>query len=67
MTTSESVAFVPRVTDEIEAEIRRVLAARARQATALGESFQSAWELASQCLLGGKLLRPRLLIGAHCP
>lgn len=64
MTTSESVAFVPRATAEIEAEIRRVLAARARQATALGEAFQRSWELVSRCLLGGKLLRPRLLIGA---
>lgn len=64
MTTSESVAFVPRATDEIETEIRRALTARAHQATALGESFQRAWQLASRCLLGGKLLRPRLLIGA---
>lgn len=64
MTTSESVAFVPRATDEIETEIRRILAARAHQAAALGESFQRAWELASRSMLGGKLLRPRLLIGA---
>lgn len=63
MTTSQGVAFVPSVTCEIEAEVRRVLDTRADRVAGLGSSAADAWDLASRCLLGGKLLRPRLLIG----
>lgn len=49
---------------EICSEIHRLLAARKSRAAAHGPQFEELWSLASQCLTGGKLLRPQLLIGA---
>lgn len=64
MTIAQGIAFGPSVTAEIESEVRRVLDSRADRVAALGSTAAQAWDLASRCLLGGKLLRPRLLIGA---
>lgn len=51
-------------TEEIESELTRILTVRALQATTYGAHIERLWETASQCILGGKLLRPRLLLGA---
>lgn len=64
MTTAEGVVFGPSVTIEIESEIRRVVDRQAQRVAGLGSAASYAWERASECLLGGKLLRPRLLMGA---
>jgi geranylgeranyl diphosphate synthase type II len=65
MTTAEGVGFGSPVTADIESEVRRVLDARADRVAALGPPIVEAWDRASSCLLGGKLLRPRLLMGAY--
>lgn len=63
-----SVTSAPRErTDqhrEIEREIRTLLDARSRHASTYGAPFEQLWRLASRCVLGGKLLRPTLLMGA---
>ncbi|WP_166973361.1 polyprenyl synthetase family protein [Brevibacterium atlanticum] len=64
MTTAAGVVFGPSITSEIESEIRREMEARAQQLAGLGVAATRAWDLASRCVLGGKLLRPRLLVGA---
>ena len=64
MTTAEDVGFGPPVTADIESEVRRVLDSRADRVAALGPAIVEAWDRASSLLLGGKLLRPRLLMGA---
>lgn len=64
MTTAEGVGFGSPVTADIESEVRRVLDARADRVAALGPSIIEAWDRLSSCLLGGKLLRPRLLMSA---
>ncbi|WP_210603052.1 polyprenyl synthetase family protein [Brevibacterium oceani] len=64
MTTAAGVAFGPSITSGIESEIRREMDARAQQLAALGSAATHAWDLASRCVLGGKLVRPRLLVGA---
>ena len=51
-------------TFEIEDAIRRVFDSRALRVRAHGPHFAKLWELASRCMSGGKLLRPRILIGA---
>ncbi len=51
-------------TSAIEDELARVLELRKLQASAYGSHFSELWDLATQCVLGGKLLRPKLLIGA---
>lgn len=50
--------------DEIEREIGGLLEARALRAAAYGDRFAELWSVALGCVLGGKLLRPRLLLGA---
>ncbi|MBK0419426.1 polyprenyl synthetase family protein [Leucobacter sp. CSA1] len=50
--------------EEIEEQVRLLLGAREPRARAHGPRFAHLWDIASECLLGGKLLRPRLLIGA---
>ncbi|WP_181273015.1 polyprenyl synthetase family protein [Brevibacterium oceani] len=64
MTTAAGVAFGPSITSDIESEIRREMDARAQQVATLGSAATHAWDLASRCVLGGKLVRPRLLVGA---
>lgn len=49
---------------EIETEIRRIIDARAARTGAYGVHFLQLCELAAEHLHGGKLLRPRLLMGA---
>lgn len=51
-------------TSELEAELERVMAARTAQAAAYGERFAEHWSIASACVRGGKLLRPRMLVDA---
>lgn len=48
----------------VEAEISRIFEARLERARSYGPQFARIWEVASQCVLGGKLLRPRLFLGA---
>ncbi|MGC2941851.1 polyprenyl synthetase family protein [Brevibacterium sp. FAM 24638] len=64
MTTATGVAFGPSITTDIESEVRRALDSRADRLAPLGSAAAHAWDLASRCVLGGKLLRPRLLVGA---
>lgn len=48
---------------EIEHEIQRIIQERSARASTYGPHFFELWELAAQYVSGGKLLRPRLLIG----
>lgn len=63
---SELTGRVERTAEiaEIEAQLGILLAARAPGAGSSDPHFAALWGLASECLLGGKLLRPRLLMGA---
>lgn len=49
---------------EIQTEIQKLISARSARAGAYGTQFTELWEIAATCLGGGKLIRPRLLIGA---
>lgn len=49
---------------EIEPVIERILSERTDRAEMHGTHFAGLWALASECVRGGKLLRPRLLVGA---
>ncbi len=49
-------------TEAIGRELRAFLESRSRKAAAYGTQFEALWEEAGACILGGKLLRPRLLI-----
>lgn len=49
---------------EIAAELARLLATRHHRVEHHGAQFAELWHLAMECLTGGKLLRPRLLVGA---
>lgn len=49
---------------EIDAEIQKLITARSARAGSYGPQFVELWTLAVSCLSGGKLLRPRILIGA---
>lgn len=51
-------------TTEIETEIRKIIDARAARSGAYGVHFLELCDLAAAQLNGGKLLRPRLLMGA---
>lgn len=51
-------------TVRIERAVRALLARSSARAAVRGPAFARLWELASQHVLGGKLLRPRLLLGA---
>lgn len=52
------------VVREIELHLRDLLEARSASGAAYGPHFDRLWRLGSECLLGGKLLRPCLLMGA---
>lgn len=49
---------------EVDDELRRMLRERTDRAAAYGPAFVALWEAASATLLGGKMLRPRLLMTA---
>jgi geranylgeranyl diphosphate synthase type II len=49
----------------IEEALRQRFAERTAAAEAYGESFASLWRAASEHALGGKLIRPRLLLEAY--
>lgn len=49
---------------EVKREIERLLRARSLRAEAYGAHFAALWKTAAECAPGGKLLRPRLLLGA---
>ncbi|MFJ2370970.1 polyprenyl synthetase family protein [Microbacterium sp. NPDC087665] len=49
----------------IEEALRRRFAERSTAAEAYGESFAALWRSAAQHALGGKLIRPRLLLEVH--
>lgn len=49
---------------EIERELGTILEDRMRHATAYGPQFVRLWQLASESIEGGKLVRPRLLMDA---
>lgn len=53
----------PRLVDEISETIDRILTRHGAQIRARGPEFAHTWDVATQCLTGGKLLRPRLLLG----
>lgn len=52
------------LSQEIEQEITLLLQARSHQARSYGPAFARLWDITSHSVLGGKLLRPRLLVGA---
>lgn len=62
-TTTRAPAALPAA-DEVTAELRRMLQARLDRAQGYGTSFASLWRAATDALLGGKMLRPRLLLAA---
>lgn len=45
-------------------EIQRYFVSRSQRAEKYGTEFSSLWETATRCVVGGKLLRPHLLLGA---
>lgn len=49
---------------EVTEEIERIFTSRANLATTYGREFTGLWQVARECVLGGKLVRPRLLISA---
>lgn len=51
------------LTLEITDQLQQMFDARSQQAVAHGPEFLALWQLTAQSALGGKLLRPRLLIG----
>ncbi|WP_336652475.1 MULTISPECIES: polyprenyl synthetase family protein [unclassified Leucobacter] len=53
------------VTAEIEQQLRELLDIGKASTASLGPHFGHLWDLGSECLLGGKMLRPRLLMGAY--
>lgn len=57
---SREQSTVPR---EIESQIQALLDSRSTNASAYGPQFTQLWRVASQCVTGGKLLRPRILMG----
>lgn len=54
---------IPRV-PEVAAELQRLIDTRARQASAYGPAFTTLWDAGAANLIGGKLVRPRLLLAA---
>jgi len=68
-TASRGNAGLPASTDgfdvdAIKAELSQHFAGRALRASTYGPLFTALWQSAAQCATGGKLLRPRLLLGA---
>lgn len=49
----------------LQHEIDRLLEARGRRAAAYGDHFASLSQIAAECVRGGKLLRPKLLLGTY--
>ncbi|RGE20404.1 polyprenyl synthetase family protein [Leucobacter sp. wl10] len=66
MTELLAVAHNPDRLDEqdVKDEIRKLFDSRSLRAGKYGPLFVSLWKTASQRVTGGKLLRPRLLLGA---
>jgi geranylgeranyl diphosphate synthase type II len=64
MTIAADTLIRPTPTAEVEAELARLMAARTFQAATTGAPVAELWEIASDCVRGGKLLRPRILLGA---
>lgn len=58
------VGLADEVVLEIDREVQKLLRARTARAQSYGPHFAALWELAAQHVSGGKLLRPRLLLGA---
>lgn len=50
---------------EITNEIERIFAERQSQAATHGPPFFELWQTTTSCVTGGKLLRPRLLMGVY--
>lgn len=50
---------------EIEQQLRELLDVARASAVPFGTHFGKLWDLGAECLLGGKMLRPRLLMGAY--
>lgn len=65
MTITADPLVRPAATAEVEVELDRLLAARRFQAAASGAAFTELWDTACDCMRGGKLLRPRMLLGAY--
>ncbi|KHK98719.1 hypothetical protein LK09_07275 [Microbacterium mangrovi] len=64
MTITTDTPVRPSPTAELEAELARLMAARTFDAVASGSPLAELWETAADCVRGGKLLRPRILLGA---
>lgn len=64
MTQTAPQAAAAATAREIEEQIRELLAGHVQQASAYGPAFAKLWDVAAERILGGKLLRPRLLMGA---
>ena len=58
-----AIAMGENVISDIDREIERLLGSRIAQAQSHGPHIRELWELAVAHVRGGKLLRPRLLIG----
>ncbi len=51
--------------EDIEAEIRTLIDGRSARALLRGEAFARLWATAAECVIGGKLVRPRLLLAVY--
>ncbi|MBL3699659.1 polyprenyl synthetase family protein [Leucobacter luti] len=63
-TETRAPAAPDTTTREICAQIDRLIDARSARIAAHGPHFSELWDVAVHCLQGGKLLRPRLMMGA---
>jgi len=52
-------------TEDVERELVGFFDRQRTRAAGHGEHFARLWEVAAACALGGKLLRPRLMLGAY--
>lgn len=63
--SAETPRSAPDARVAVAAELERMLTNRTLQAFPYGSEYTALWQHVSACALGGKLVRPRLLVGAY--
>lgn len=62
---TEATRLAPDASVAVAAELERMLTNRTLQAFPYGSEYTALWQHVSACALGGKLVRPRLLLGTY--
>lgn len=62
---SATPLVVEQARDDIERELERYFDDRVASATEYGDDVVELWQLAARSVLGGKLVRPRLMVDAY--